>query len=895
MAYNAKFVFDIDPPSKRKYELNAHESRLKDYWPESANYLDNSMFLLAESVPESRLPSNYLANLLVKTVRTAIIGTLKDDQDESMPIKAILSIPIYNMIKSYNKKVKESLKKYIRIVQGKAYKGGNSYVLKLIKKHLKELKTIDPSQFLEDTKVAATLLGGYLTESSKGKPKLHLMTTGFSTFVHLTLHATATGGPSYYLPAYMTIETKAASEPSPVIGNLDLETLKDEIANKRKYDLASVQQEFLFNEMMKKTIKEYDVFIHETDLLLVGSRPVMENMLPALLVLCVNYVLHSLEDHENLIKRKIIQNYKAVPNPTTLLYKLIDELYGMVGATGDKVLADVTRLQEERNVFKLFRLRILQKYYDREAFMYDKAKRFELVSGLFKRTLFKEEGNLPELKTVIDTLYENERQIAEVDVEELSKNAAMSLEEIGEGIDISKLMKSNLNHKEWQNVLVNRKVSLMGDRSMPERRFKVISDLTFELEKIRIDPEEIGETDTIEKSAYFQLFSRFNKNKNTLADESKKSPDEVVKGGFLPSFMVNVTIENSKKLSSESNKTPAEGNKVAAQAQKLSEEDIDSNEMRNMIIASMLNEMKRKKTIQHTIGQGLIGALASHRNTMAPPKKTSLDKEIIITKLSIPQTPPVEDIKRIKIDEPKKTSKWNHTAPLLINYGVINTANFVSPAPVPVSFFVTRPQADVLEKMNVRSQHQPQDSPDQPKPSSDSQNVLPTIASSNKNINFFNKRILNDVIKLNDGCSIVHLLELPTETSIDGLGQVKFSECVLKMIKKYAFSHNYLPKYGYVYLGEALRGAVEYIKLKRTSQLTPYGIRGLLSGVVRSVKEGDVVVSALMIKNAVAQAKLAKIDSSPAIFSYQFASEVEEAVISLIKSELGDVDKIELN
>lgn len=344
---SAERVFAVDNERNSSFSPYNKYKYVDELVNEDRFFVSESVIAISDGVGGWEFPSSHMAEIIVKTLSSSILKHLSaENRDQKKKASELISKPLIRSIDKYNEVVDQAFKIYI-----------NHYDQNM---HGENIKNILNSENFFRTKMfggAGTLLLAYIDNNSDNKSNLKVLKCGDSLLTHFREHTE--NGLKYFLPAYITDDMqKSFNAPAQISSTFEWDLYNVSEQYRWSKDRSKLH-DYVYNQMIKAQIQEYEVEISDTDIIMLATDGLYDNLSMPLITIFTNYVLKMLEELEN-------DGNGEELDPETVLISLIDQLFELSHKKLNKVVVSMVNLQGHRSEFLQLRKNIMANFYDFE-------------------------------------------------------------------------------------------------------------------------------------------------------------------------------------------------------------------------------------------------------------------------------------------------------------------------------------------------------------------------------------------------------------------------------------------------------------------------------------------------------------------------------------------------
>lgn len=823
-----KYLFDISDEALGEpnisyipYKKDKNVEREVD---EDAAYISERTAMLSDGVGGWNFPSSHMSKLIVNTLASSVVSNMDTNgQIDDGSFSRFLVSPLFNLIKSYNKVAQKSLKLSLSNFSKKKN-------IKAVAKALNKMKKMNERSKVSELGGAGTLLGCYLKDSITNKPVLHILKAGDSLLTMMK-KVSVTENSFYYTAAFITDDMQKAFNTPAQLSSYDSLRIKLRMENKN-YEVDDTQLEYLYGEELKKELLEYEIPIETSDIVLMASDGLYDNISAPLLIIFINYILKHLE---NLSKEGV----KKVDKPEELLYDLIDEIHDMNFFT-DETYANLLAIQDLRSSFYKLQYSILKDSYDPNSLLEDRLSSVNSVISNMKKKLRSRSEKTSQIDH-INFLLDSNHNVIRMNTPDMTEIIA-SRSAVDEAKDYCWYDSIDISKPKFLTRFVSRKAELDIEYSTMAALKEKIDNLE---EFLGIDPfsSETNNLIDIEDESVSEIeTSFFYNNKNDISQAENNlmiSANEKEEGELTDSDLMDLEITTSSHMAqntqnmtkgsqSEMNEdqndrsnnyntdgsTQLSGSGILLREHKIDEKYLGKRSPLDHLNISDSNDVAKRRMVQtiHKDADG-VSNLSNHV------------EDIVDNQYDHQYAPNILLGTQTNINGGNETDKS-----IILNEEALQPQN-ISPTYTPVGTDEENNIKFELEKESVPSK----------------ENITVDVKPPNKNKE-------KKIIRFFDGldCNLTDLMDYPIETNIRGINKIEHSKCLKNALAKLTVERNYLPDFGYGVLSKALASGTKYMYEKKNWNITPFAIRASLFGKREmGEKPDDVTVMVTMIKKAV--------------------------------------------
>ena len=285
--------------------------------------------VLSDGVGGTHFPSSYMADILVNTVGQVIEQKMKEEtiaeegriSDIKTSIVDLIASPLFDQLKKYQETLESSVQEFVINAD---MNPTNDTVYKDNVDLLREMHPLALSIYLGG---AGTLTGAYIRQKEGMVNYLHIFQAGDSLAMFMKPKMVQLGSQErYFLPEFVTDDQQESFNAPKQINSAEPGLIKHYV--KSNIDEASdVSDDFAlhgFKKYLESIIVEYEVNIHKTDTILIGSDGLFDNIPTPLLVIFYNYVVKTMEI--------ALEENNEIINFENLLNNLVDDYYNIAKA-----------------------------------------------------------------------------------------------------------------------------------------------------------------------------------------------------------------------------------------------------------------------------------------------------------------------------------------------------------------------------------------------------------------------------------------------------------------------------------------------------------------------------------------------------------------------------------
>ena len=345
----SKYSFAVDPRGSNGINQPYPKPKyLSKNLGEDSFYASEQVLVVSDGVGSTRFTSKYIADLLVNTMAHSVNKIKLDNSKDEENFAESSEDLLYSMLQEYKETVAEGFADFSNILLfnyfNKDFKK-NRILLNASRDHIQDHLFMSSS----------TIAGCYLIEQDSGSPKLKVFQVGDSLLLKLKQLPANNSGEFYYYPEFITDDMQKQFNTPSTVSSADVDfegrslPLEFTILDKN-FKEKLINSIFKANFRMK--LKEFDAPVKESDIIVLGSDGLFDNLSIPLIAIMINFILKKLEVHENT-------KSKASIVPEDLLDELVDELVILNQIMGDDFYA-VEYIQQAKD--HAFEMKLLDQF-----------------------------------------------------------------------------------------------------------------------------------------------------------------------------------------------------------------------------------------------------------------------------------------------------------------------------------------------------------------------------------------------------------------------------------------------------------------------------------------------------------------------------------------------------
>ena len=309
---NAAYIFDVDNDGASAHIIKSPKDKnLDEKVYEDAAKATPLALTVADGVGGWAFNSRYMASILVDTFAKTI-HEAKEHNIMYSPLKTvdILADPLFNSVKEYDGILERTAFFELALLTK------NNELNEKQKERLNNLKNKTIYGLKHNLGGGSTLVGAYLKQTNSG-PALNIVQAGDS--LTLVMKQKQSSGRIYYYPEMITDDMQDIFNAPKSMNTAEIQFIRSMLLH--ECSIGENQPDFL-NKMYKKIIdeslNEIEVPVETTDLIIMGSDGLFDNIPSPLIAIFIQFVLACLE----LAKE---QGKETIENPESLLHNFVDE------------------------------------------------------------------------------------------------------------------------------------------------------------------------------------------------------------------------------------------------------------------------------------------------------------------------------------------------------------------------------------------------------------------------------------------------------------------------------------------------------------------------------------------------------------------------------------------
>ena len=800
---------------------------------EDAHITSERVLAISDGVGGTMFSSKYMAKMLVNSADEAVTTS----RTAGLNVRAEIAKKLFNKIKKYHQTIDGVLDK--RLKQHSQTLTGNE-------KKLKELYNEKNHYGLFES--SGTLVGCFIKPNSAGSPELRIFQTGDSLFMKLEKVYDDNNGGYYYYPQFVTNDMQRKFNHPKQINTSEIERIRKKLKEKMKLEVTDDILSGFLVYRLKNEIKEFSSNFKDTDLLVLGSDGLFDNLSTPMIVLCIAEALR-------LMENKMAAG-EQITKPEELLHPFMDIFIQYLEQHSYNFYDQMLARQKERNAFVS-----LLNYRSKKTDNLEKNIEAEIES-------FKYDENETEINKHIDDLMLND----------FDKNTYVGVDKINEyqkkepGIVDLSIGITNARFGEYD---LKKRYELLKQFSNDNDNDKILALIKNNYEIIE-RPYIIPKKEPLKLSTYQNLENPdlADQKDGTRGDTIRKQKGFRIKHGSLTpnkkssKFGSNILGLDSKKYEEQ---RKAERDFLRGK-NKLSEKGMPS--YMTSTKASERPTSDFLSTLQSAENFGKI--LRDSKNVTGrkpgytPQKNNNANFGVKIRSTLIKPMSRVDKITGSVLDDPGAVKLMADSSSPIENRFMnkrsqAGNGNQDMPTPGKMTIDIDNPRTSSLyrsKKLSINPENTPNSKSNRKTPSnynmsktsskfrfpndvspSNKEGHLPSIGK-----NQFNKRLLGEENPENFECNILELMDFNYDSTKEEINLVPISQCVLAMLKHRKIKKDVLTHFGHGVVAKALAGASKYISVSDV-QISPFGVKAMLFGQTHeNVKQDDVSVIVSGIK-----------------------------------------------
>ena len=847
-SYYQRYVFSVTAEDQNSCNIPYHKEKFgKTDVEEDALRTSEFSLVISDGVGGAKFTSKYTAEMLVAAASEAIVNS----KDSTSPyifgknLASSLVEPLYSRFKEYQKSIETIIES---LEEDEAYFSSNNDCKRVIKDLLSGSGTLVGCYFREYFD---------LLEKSSYSAKLRVFQAGDSLFMKFK-EVKDTNGKIFYYPEFITNDMQKRFNSPTQISSYSIEDLKQMSKNGRQ-PKKSIEE--LFKLDLRNKIKEFEVGVKSTDLLLLGSDGLFDNLSAPVITLCIAEAL-------KILDKKFDKDLEDLGDPKELLYDFIDQFEAYLEPHNETFKISMFNLQNERNTFEsLMNYKIENKKRDDDI---ERQEEFDdpLINSTTLRDLGHFEDDSPDSKDK-EKISISDYDLKSYKVLKQSKNSnELILQNVCNNLEKRQTLRLD-NYTDFYEQLRSRKAfndNLYDTEKYPQLKYSITGCYYAEYQRLEIPEDTIPAENS-------ELDENSSNEKSTEDSDEINSPEKYKIGA--ETILESSSRERNKdfiiKPFKDYKKPLDQGKKRILITGKASNPIQSSGHSNERCLAddksqAMLGETGKK-------GQPGQRAMSQRRNMYKTASKATL--------LSDANLPDLTQLKLQKFPSKGYESNGkdsNYLPP--INSPTMNRNGSTKLGKTSPRLPSINPSPGTFKGNNYNSSKRIIGNNGVKTPIGKFQKTGDAIPSISKKVQSYlkNKEAANYLSRIKQGseekyatmpkakntgrtietntfkksgCAITEFMDYPLDTKIEDVNVVPISNCILKMLKSRMIANDVIAKFGYSTIAKALAGAAKYMTTKTNISASPFAMKSMLFGRYKEGPKNDdisVVVSGITKK-----------------------------------------------